>query len=178
VRNFNFGLMKFLCVVACGMRKTKKVTYPLTRHQSVHILREEAQSNGIRSTTIGNYVDAIICGDAESTLRALPHESANAIVTSPPYYQQRDYGSGLQIGNESSPESYVQKLAGVFRESFRVLAKDGQALKKARGWNAIQTLGALYVIDTYRNVVVDQHVDLESMAKEYKVMQEFERLAA
>src|SRR5665811_795348 len=98
------------------MRKAKKVTYPLTRHHSVHILREEAQPNGVHSVTIGNYTDAIICGDAESTLHALPPESVNVIVTSPPYYQQRDYGTGLQIGNEPSPEAYVQKLAGVFRE--------------------------------------------------------------
>jgi len=41
------------------MRKAKKTAYPLTRHQSVHILREEAQSNGFHSATIGNYVDAI-----------------------------------------------------------------------------------------------------------------------
>jgi DNA modification methylase len=107
------------------MQKAKKVAYPLIRHQSVHMLREEASPNGIRSTTLGNYVDAIICSDAESTLHALPLESVNAIVTSPPYYQQRDYGAGPQIGNEASPESYVQRLAGVFRESFRVLAKDG-----------------------------------------------------
>lgn len=60
----------------------------------------------------------------------------------------------------------------------RVLAKDGQALKKARGWNAIQNLGALYVLDTYRNVVVDQHVDLETIAKDHKVLQEFERVAS
>src|SRR3972149_1373897 len=62
------------------MRKAKKAAYPLTRHQSVHILREEAQSAGIRSTTIGNYVDAIICGDAESTLRARRHAPATPRV--------------------------------------------------------------------------------------------------
>jgi site-specific DNA-methyltransferase (adenine-specific) len=107
------------------VRKTKETAYQLTRHHLVHILREEAQSNSVHSMTIGDYTDAIICGDAESTVRALPSESVNAIITSPPYYQQRDYGAGLQIGNESSPEAYAQKLAGVFRECFRVLAKDG-----------------------------------------------------
>jgi len=45
------------------MRKAKKPAYPLTRHQSVHILREEEKSNGVHSATIGNYVDTIICGD-------------------------------------------------------------------------------------------------------------------
>ena len=107
------------------MRKAANPAYPLGSHPSVHILREEARSSLVRSKSVGNYMDVIICGDAESTLREMPNESVNVIVTSPPYYQQRDYGAGLQIGNESSPESYVQRLAGVFRVCYRVLAHDG-----------------------------------------------------
>jgi site-specific DNA-methyltransferase (adenine-specific) len=107
------------------MLKAMKSVCPLTRHQSVHTLREQPQLNSARSTTVGNYMDTIICGDAESTLYEMPHESVNVIVTSPPYYQQRDYGAGLQIGNEASPESYVQRLTHVFRECFRVLVQDG-----------------------------------------------------
>jgi site-specific DNA-methyltransferase (adenine-specific) len=107
------------------VRKTKESAYQITYHHSVHVLREEARMSGARSITIGDCTDAIICGDAESTLHALPPEAVNAIVTSPPYYQQRDYGAEPQIGNEPTPEAYVQKLAGVFRECFRVLAVDG-----------------------------------------------------
>jgi site-specific DNA-methyltransferase (adenine-specific) len=58
-------------------------------------------------------------------LREMPTGSTNAIVTSPPYYQQRDYGPGTQIGNETSPECYVERLVAVLRECFRVLAEDG-----------------------------------------------------
>jgi site-specific DNA-methyltransferase (adenine-specific) len=107
------------------MLKAVKSLYPLCRHQSFHTLSEQPQGNSARSMTVGNYMDTIICGDAESVLSEMPRESVNVIVTSPPYYQQRDYGAGMQIGNEASPEFYAQRLAHVFRECFRVLVKDG-----------------------------------------------------
>ncbi len=82
------------------------------------------------------------------------------------------------LGNVGKKAKVMVSERALILRINRVLAKDGQALKKARGWNAIQNLGALYVLDTYRNVVLDQHVDLESMAKDHKVMQEFECLAS
>ncbi len=82
--------------------------------------------------------------------------------------------SGLENVGKSA-QVVVSERALILRLN-RVLARDGRVLKKARGWNAIQHLGALYVLDIYRNVVVDQDVDLEDMAKEYRVLQKFERL--
>jgi DNA modification methylase len=46
-------------------------------------------------------------------------------VTSPPYYSLRDYGVDGQIGLEDTPDEYVQRLVGVFREVRRVLRDDG-----------------------------------------------------
>jgi len=106
------------------MANRKPVKYAVTHHQSIHVLREEPQRSVV-SATYGNSVDAIICGDAEVTLRTLPAESVNCIVTSPPYYRQRDYRSPQQIGSEESPETYIQKLVSVFRECHRVLTKEG-----------------------------------------------------
>lgn len=63
--------------------------------------------------------------DALTFLKSLPSESLNTIVTSPPYYGQRDYGSTEQIGLEKTPEEYVNALVAVFREARRVLRKDG-----------------------------------------------------
>ncbi len=67
----------------------------------------------------------IICGDAEAALRELPAGIARTCVTSPPYFGLRDYGMNEQIGLEVSPEKYIQRLVGVFREVRRVLADDG-----------------------------------------------------
>jgi site-specific DNA-methyltransferase (adenine-specific) len=46
-------------------------------------------------------------------------------VTSPPYYQQRDYGSELQIGQEVSPAAYVERMAELFLEALRVVKPTG-----------------------------------------------------
>lgn len=64
-------------------------------------------------------------GDALSVLKALPSESVQCCVTSPPYFGLRDYGVDGQIGLEESPDEYVSKLAAVFREVKRVLKDDG-----------------------------------------------------
>lgn len=67
----------------------------------------------------------ILCGDAAEQLKALPQESVNMCVTSPPYYGLRDYGEQGQIGIEQSPDEYIARLVKVFDEVYRVLAKDG-----------------------------------------------------
>lgn len=64
-------------------------------------------------------------GDALETLRALPDESVDCIVTSPPYYGLRDYGVAGQYGLEASPAAYVETMRAVFSEAKRALAKDG-----------------------------------------------------
>ena len=67
----------------------------------------------------------ILQGDALELLRTLPPESVHTCVTSPPYYNLRDYGVEGQIGNESSVEEYLQALVAVFREVRRVLHPNG-----------------------------------------------------
>jgi len=46
-------------------------------------------------------------------------------VTSPPYWGLRDYGVDGQLGLESSPEQFIEKMVEVFREVKRVLRDDG-----------------------------------------------------
>lgn len=66
-------------------------------------------------------METVICGDAMEQLRTLEAESVNTCVTSPPYYNLRDYGTDGQIGREATPEEYIGKLVDVFREVRRVL---------------------------------------------------------
>ena len=70
-------------------------------------------------------INKIYCGDALETLKGFPSESINCIVSSPPYYCLRDYGTAGQIGLENSPELYINNLSGVFMECRRVLKNDG-----------------------------------------------------
>ncbi|MGW7001351.1 DNA-methyltransferase [Streptomyces sp. NPDC054933] len=64
-------------------------------------------------------------GDALDTLRELPSGSVNCVVTSPPYFGLRDYGTDGQYGLEASPAEYVETMRMVFAEARRVLADDG-----------------------------------------------------
>jgi DNA modification methylase len=66
-------------------------------------------------------------GDALALLREMEPESVHCVVTSPPYWGLRDYGTEGQIGLEPTPEQYVATLVEVFREVCRVLRKDGTA---------------------------------------------------
>ena len=70
-------------------------------------------------------METILCGDALEQLRTLEAESVHTCVTSPPYYNLRDYGAAGQIGMEETPEEYIAKLVDVFREVRRVLRPDG-----------------------------------------------------
>ena len=47
------------------------------------------------------------------------------VVTSPPYFGLRDYGTANQIGLEPTPDAFVAALVAVFRDVRRVLADDG-----------------------------------------------------
>src|SRR6516225_7784152 len=64
-------------------------------------------------------------GDALDVAREMPSGSVDCIVTSPPYYGLRDYGTPGQYGLEASPADYVERLRVLFAELRRVLADDG-----------------------------------------------------
>lgn len=63
-------------------------------------------------------------GDCLQVLRELPDESVHCCVTSPPYWNLRDYQVDGQLGLEKTPEEYVAKMVEVFREVRRVLRND------------------------------------------------------
>ena len=69
----------------------------------------------------------ILTGDALARLAELPANSVHCVVTSPPYWRQRDYGVAGQIGLESTPEEYVDRLVAIFDQCRRALKKSGTA---------------------------------------------------
>lgn len=70
-------------------------------------------------------MERILQGDCREALQSLPDASVHMAVTSPPYWGLRDYGTEGQLGMERTPEEYVAKMVGVFREVRRVLRDDG-----------------------------------------------------
>jgi len=72
-----------------------------------------------------NNTPLLLLGDVMEGLKRIPSESISCIVTSPPYWNLRDYYTQGQIGQEKTPEEYINKLVDVSRELLRVLRKDG-----------------------------------------------------
>jgi len=73
------------------------------------------QSNNL-SLYHGNNIDV---------LKQMESESVDCVVTSPPYWGLRDYGTSEQLGLEPTPEEYVANMSKVFQEIHRVLKSSG-----------------------------------------------------
>ncbi len=75
-------------------------------------------------------IDQILCADNLEAIQKLPNGCVNLVVTSPPYFQQRNYGYDgdfgvMGIGSEPSLNEYLARLLTLFRECIRVTADDG-----------------------------------------------------
>ena len=67
----------------------------------------------------------LINGEAVKSLKKLPNSLVQTVITSPPYYGQRDYCTEEQIGIEENPDEYINRLLEIFDEVKRVLKEDG-----------------------------------------------------
>ena len=92
----------------------------------------------LRNIKQGNPLDSPFCckrtdwlnkchfNDCLETLKRMPDGIAQTCVTSPPYFNLRDYSGGAaEIGRESTPAEFVAALVAVFREVRRALKDDG-----------------------------------------------------
>ena len=70
-------------------------------------------------TTMASHHKTII-GDSRR-MAEIPDESVHLVITSPPYWQLKDYGEEKQIGFHDTYESYINNLNLVWKECFRVL---------------------------------------------------------
>jgi site-specific DNA-methyltransferase (adenine-specific) len=65
-------------------------------------------------------IHKIIHGDSRQ-MNLLTNKSIHLVITSPPYWQLKDYGTKTQIGFHESYESYINNLNLVWKECHRVL---------------------------------------------------------
>ena len=70
----------------------------------------------------------IYCDDSRTAWGRLPEHSADAIVTSPPYFGLRDYGHDGQLGLEPSPDEYITDLADLLTGYGERVLKPGGSL--------------------------------------------------
>lgn len=60
-----------------------------------------------------------------SVLPTIKDNSVDCVITSPPYFQMRDYHHQKQLGSEKTWQEYVSQLVRVFHEIKRVLKNTG-----------------------------------------------------
>ncbi len=82
----------------------------------IWILAQEG--NGFKR--IMKTIHKIINGDSRQ-MNLIPDKSVHLVITSPPYWQLKDYGTEKQIGFHESYESYINNLNLVWQECHRVL---------------------------------------------------------
>ena len=73
---------------------------------------------------INNYVEFLI-GDCIEEMNKLDNESIDLIITSPPYWGQRDYKNDKQWGNEKDVNDYIENMKNWCIECFRILKNTG-----------------------------------------------------
>ena len=97
------------------------------------------------------YTNVIYNTDALSGLKKLPDESIDCIVTSPPYWQLRDYGHKDQLGLEKTFYEYIDKLVEIMDQCKRVLKSSGSLwlnLGDTYSTQSGQSLGKSYPLET------------------------------
>lgn len=67
----------------------------------------------------------LLIGDALTTLRKFDDEVFDCCITSPPYYNLRNYKVEGQLGQEKTPEEFIYNLLEVLMEVYRVLKPHG-----------------------------------------------------
>ena len=72
------------------------------------------------------FLNKIICGDNAELIKQIPGNTIDLVITSPPYFKQRDYGS--ELGTEDALEKYILALLKIFRECVRVIKPTGSII--------------------------------------------------
>lgn len=68
------------------------------------------------------YENKFIVGDCEEIMRNFPAKSVDLVLTSPPYADQRNYGTE---NSSISPDEYIKWFAPKARQIYRVLKENG-----------------------------------------------------
>jgi len=104
--------MPLALVVTCKCKKIKKEGKEKSTKLIIFV---ENKKNMTTKTT-----HTIINGDSRQ-MNELKDKSVHLIVTSPPYWQLKDYGTDNQIGFHDDYETYINHLNLTWKECFRVL---------------------------------------------------------
>lgn len=117
-----------LRLVETGVKSQRPAT---KANEAMHprVMSESAfNSPALRNAAYYSYDTSLILNmDVREGLRLLTDAGVevNCVVTSPPFYGQRDYEVDDQIGLEGHPSEFISILADVFDAAGEVLAENG-----------------------------------------------------
>ncbi len=78
---------------------------------------------------VSNMTKHIVITGNSKQMDLVPDESVHLVVTSPPYWNLKDYGNDDAIGQSSSTyEEYLESLYAVFKECVKKLLPDGKLI--------------------------------------------------
>lgn len=101
----------------------------------------------------------VLVGDCIEKLKELPDESVNCIVTSPPYYGLRDYGTGEWVGGDPNcPHYRTSKFNENTATGHKAMMEQGEAVGDAIYKTVCPLCGA---------VRIDRQIGLEETPQEY-----------
>ena len=66
-----------------------------------------------------------LTGETLNLLKTFPNNSIDCCLTSPPYWNKRQYGNPLEIGLENDYTAYIDNLVEIFMEIHRILKPTG-----------------------------------------------------
>lgn len=113
----------------------KELEIPVAPHnlgQGVSLIQAEDvySSSGLLEVITKRQPFALVKGDAGILLDCLPDNSIDCVITSPPYWNLREYAVSIQndknaIGSEDTFDEYLTKVCSIFSKVKRVLKPTG-----------------------------------------------------
>ena len=67
----------------------------------------------------------VLIGDVMDKVKEIPNETIDCIISSPPYWALRDYGTGKQWGMEEDFHDYLKRMNSLMQELRRILKPTG-----------------------------------------------------
>jgi len=102
----------------------EKIERPKQSHSVTPICLSSGTIINQPLNNLKKWLNTIQCVDCVKEMKDIPSNCIDLVITSPPYFQQRNYG-GVGIGNEKTVEEYIQNLMKIFRECVRIVKETG-----------------------------------------------------
>jgi site-specific DNA-methyltransferase (adenine-specific) len=111
-----------------GLNRSKKsLNSVVTRLEKEH--KRKVNQTVIPETFEINEDGFQVLNQSCENMSQIEDKSVSTIVTSPPYFQMREYGNGeAELGLEKDREDYINNLIKIFNECHRVLKDDGSLM--------------------------------------------------